>query len=227
MKGMGMNKTTISWCYGPNGEQGYTWNPFTGCSPASEGCENCYAEAIAHRFKQPWRRVTFHPERLTQPYKQKTPARVFVCSVSDIYHESIDPVDRSAVLKVIGDNPHLTFILLTKRPHNIPSCAPWFQNIWLGVTAENQLRYAERWIQLVTRTSTADRPPVRFVSVEPMLGPVIPHSFNGVYPDWIIAGPETGQKKRPCPDRWIDSLGNHSACFHDKRKDWKRRESPR
>ena len=221
-----MNKTTISWCYGPNGEQGYTWNPFTGCSPASEGCDNCYAAAIAHRFKKPWGSVTFHPERLKQPYKQRTPARVFVCSVSDIYHEDIDPVERSAVLGVIGENPQLTFILLTKRPGNIPRGAPWFKNIWLGVTAENQERYNDRWLELVTRTNTPDRPLVRFVSVEPMLGPVVLYPCCNQRPDWVIAGPETGPRNRYCDNAWLYQLQSECDCFHDKRQCWSRRESP-
>ena len=80
-----MNRTKIEWC-------DWTWNPIVGCSPASEGCANCYAAAIARRFGMPWGRPVFRPERLNEPQRVKKPGRIFVCSMSDIGHERVCPL---------------------------------------------------------------------------------------------------------------------------------------
>ncbi len=214
-----MNKTKIPWA-------DWTWNPIVGCSPASEGCANCYAAAISRRFHRPWGSAHFLPERLDQPAQVRKPGRVFVCSMADFYHETVSHVDRSSVLNVIGKHPHHTFIILTKRPHLIPAGAPWFSNVWLGVTAENQDRADERWHELASRTVCREGcPVVRFVSVEPMLGPVT-FSHHIPKPDWVIAGPETGPKARRCEDAWINALAEESPCFFDKRDKWTRREFP-
>jgi protein gp37 len=213
-----MNKTKIPWC-------DWTWNPIVGCSPASEGCAHCYAAAISKRFNLPWGRAWFVPERLDQPAKVRKPGRVFVCSMGDFYHESVDDAWRTIVLNVIGQCPEHTFIILTKRPERIPAGAPWFKNIWLGVTAENQARADERVRTLMARTCGIERPIVRFVSVEPMLGPV---TFSGhtPKPDWVIAGPETGPKARPCDHYAFEALAAESPCFFDKRVGGTRREFP-
>ena len=232
-----MNRTKIPWC-------DYTWNPIVGCSPVSEGCRHCYAAAMSRRFSLPWGTAHFI-ERLN-------PARLkiagFVCSMADLYHETVDDVTRSAVFNVIGRCPQHTFIILTKRPHRFPKGAPWFENIWLGVTVENQ-QEAEARIPALIATSAA----IRFVSVEPMLGPVDltrvkfptgvienvldgkanlnPRYADEIGPlncvDWVIAGPETGPGARACDGAWIDALGEQSPCFFDKRKEWRRREFPK
>ena len=103
-----MNKTKIPWC-------DYTWNPIVGCSPCSPGCDHCYAKAISHRFHLPWGKAHFMPERLNEPYKIRKPARIFVCSMSDIFHETIDPEWRVKIYLTITSLPWHTFILLTKR----------------------------------------------------------------------------------------------------------------
>jgi protein gp37 len=165
----------IGWC-------DYTWSPIVGCSPVSEGCSACYAEAISRRFGLPWGKAVFKPERLDEPMRAKKPSRIFVCSMSDLFHESVEPlwINRvfGAIFKASMERGH-TFIILTKRPERmaahfaathywcdsvsdaIPHAWP---NIWLGVTAENQARADER-IPILLRIPAA----VRFVSVEPML----------------------------------------------------------
>lgn len=249
-----MNRTKIPWC-------DWTWNPIVGCSPASAGCANCYADAISKRFHLPWGSAHFLPGRLDQPEKVRKPGRVFVCSMADIFHPSVDTGAIVAILDVIRYSQQHTFIVLTKRPERLLEeqlCLPgddtdplgqWFDmpNIWLGVTVENQ-EQAEKRIPILLRT-----PPriVRFVSVEPMLEAVtlrrvrfptgcvedvfntevserarpIVGKLNGI--DWVIAGPETGPKARPCDDAWIDALAAESPCFFDKRDKWTRREFPR
>jgi protein gp37 len=155
-----MNKTDIEWA-------DYSWNPIVGCSPTSEGCDHCYAAAISRRFKLPWGEAHFMPERLGQPAAVRKPSRIFVCSMGDFFHPTVRREWKEAVYKVIGENPRHTFILLTKRPEHILSFWADYPNIWLGVTAENQARADER-IPHLLRVPAA----VRFVSVEPMLGPV-------------------------------------------------------
>lgn len=209
-----MNKTKIPWC-------DYTWNPIVGCSRISEGCINCYAEAIAKRFNQPWGHPVFMPERLGQPAKQKTPSRIFVCSVSDIGHEEVKREWLYGIYDSMRMAPWHQYILLTKRPGNIEyPLVPHFA--WIGVTVESQSQIM-RWEHL--RLHWAG---VAFASVEPMLGPVSFYSSAGTsYPDWVIAGPENGPRARPCKDEWIESLATESACFFDKRENFTRREFPK
>lgn len=248
-----MNRTGIEWC-------DYTWNPIVGCSPASEGCRNCYAKVMARRLaanpKMPdmarsaygmalaldgkqWANppcLTLLYPRLDEPIKVKKPARIFVCSMSDFYHENVCGLWRSMILETIEKCPQHTFMFLTKRPENIPEGFAFPKNVWLGVSIENQARADER-IPMLLKIPAA----VRFVSVEPMLGPVklserarakgwcgcgecgnkdsgfpCPTPLHGV--DWVIAGPETGTGARECKDEWIDALEAESPCFFDKRK---------
>lgn len=237
-----MNKTNIQWC-------DYTWNPIVGCSPASDGCTNCYAATFSKRFHLPWGAAYFIPNRLAQPddiwpfsgingwrrdqairerqdkgwpeVELESPWKVFVCSMSDLGHETVQPEWRSLVLRAMHKAPEHTYIILTKRPGEwLRMFAPF---AWLGVTVERRARVCERWQALCTFGSQS---PVLSVSVEPMLESV---SFRGWTrrPDWTIAGPETGPKARPCEDAWIDELAAESPCFFDKRKKWKRREFPK
>jgi len=226
-----MNRTKIPWAT-------YTWNPIVGCSPASEGCANCYAEGISKRFHRPWGSAHFMPERLAQPSHIRKPSRVFVCSMSDIFHPTVEPGMIVAILDEIRQCPQHTFIILTKRPRRLTepqlvlpgdrtvSLGSWFDepNIWLGVTVENQARAEERIPLLLTVPAA-----VRFVSVEPMLEPVDLSKWlipEGDVIDWVIAGPETGRGKRHCENKWIDDLAAQSPCFFDKRSSFKRREYP-
>jgi len=212
-----VNRTKIPWC-------DYTWSPIVGCSPASDGCANCYAASISKRFHLPWGSAHFMPERLGQPAKVRKPGRVFVCSMADFGHETVQPEWQCLVSRAMQKAPWPTYIVLTKRP------GPWLRRIlpscWVGVTIESQAQ-SIRWNRLVA-WAWPDAP-VRFVSVEPMLGPV---SFrdHGIKPDWIIAGPETGPKARPCNPEWIADLAADCYEMHipffDKREGGIRREFP-
>lgn len=221
-----MNRTKIEWC-------DYTWNPIVGCSPASEGCVNCYAAAIAKRFNQPWGHPVFMPERLGQPAKQKTPSRIFVCSMSDIGHPGVCPLWIVEIRKAMAAAPWHTFIILTKRPENIARF-DWRPH-WVGVTAENQ-ENADRRVPVLASIAAGKR----FVSVEPMLGPVdlLYSAFNGADSfqsmagiDWVIAGPENGPRARPCRAAWIHDLAKDCVIadvpFFDKRNNFNRREFPK
>jgi protein gp37 len=211
-----MTKSGVPWA-------DYRWNPIEGCSQISEGCQHCYAASFAHRFKRHWGSPIFHPEKLGEPNYTKRPGRVFVCSTSDLFHEDIKGlIDwRARILAAMDMAPWHTYLILTKRPQNIPPCWGPRENIWLGVTAENQARYDERWNILKDIRSR-----VRFVSVEPMLGPLTTHGNAHQRPDWVICGPENGAKKRPCDPKWIDALSDESLCFFDKRPTGKRKEYP-
>jgi protein gp37 len=208
-----MTKTTIEWC-------DEVWNPVTGCQKVSAGCKNCYAERIASRFwgARKFTDVMIHPERLDAPKRWKKPHRVFVNSMSDLFHPTV-PFD------FIGDvydemicHPKHTFIVLTKRPQRMLEFSNWYglmpeaTNVWLGVSVENQQAADER-IPLLLQTPAA----VRFVSVEPMLGPVNLGNFLckdysegrltlGRYLDWVIAGCESGPGARPFSMDWARDL---------------------
>lgn len=181
-----MGKTKIEWVRNPDGTSGVVWNPVTGCSKVSEGCRNCYAESLAHRFRKdfrPWtaanaeHNVRLHPERLEQPLHWSKPRRVFVNSVSDLFHEEVPD---EFILEVFGTMVRATehtFQILTKRPKRMLDfirsygndwSAKWpLLNVWLGISAEDQPTFDERTKYLL-QTPAA----VRFVSLEPLLGSI-------------------------------------------------------
>lgn len=179
-----MGKTRIEWAT-------RVWNPVTGCSPISEGCENCYALRMATRFAghggypadHPFA-VTLHKDKLEEPLRWKTPQRVFVCSMGDLFHEDVPGAWLIKIWGVMAQCPQHTFLILTKRPERMhrfvstlfdPSLPRGpdqtynivLPNVWLGVTAENQARADER-IPILLQTPAAKR----FVSCEPLLGPI-------------------------------------------------------
>ena len=225
-----MNKTKIPWC-------DYTWNPITGCTKVSEGCKNCYAHAIADRFSGGDFSVKYHSDRLQQPFREKKPSRIFVCSMSDIFHDNVKADEISSIIGVIANCQRHTFIILTKRPESmlvamIAKCCQvrelvYLPNLWLGVTVENQQRANER-IPLLLETPAC----CRFISAEPLLERIDISGFVGHDKlDWVIAGPETGPKARYCDDLWIDDIGEQcryeDTPFFDKRKSYISREFPR
>lgn len=219
------------------------WNPITGCTPISEGCDHCYAKRMANRLKGRYGypaddsfRVTFHPDRLGEPAEMKKPRRTFVCSMADIFHDDVENWMIDQVFAVMAAEYRHTYILLTKRPERAMQYLEseyrlnyiyeqWYAvsgkpreaeawplpNVWIGVTAENQARADER-IPALLQIPAA----VRFVSVEPMLGPVglsratgnTSFDVGGDFPqdrtlDWVICGGETGPGARPMHPDWV------------------------
>lgn len=160
-----MAKTKIEWATD-------VWNPTVGCTKVSEGCRNCYAERMFERFHpgQKFSEVQWFAERLEQPLHWKEPRRIFVDSMSDLFHVKIPHHFISQVFWIMEMAPLHTFMILTKRPKRmyewIRDCYPTsLPNVWLGVSVEDQKTADER-IPLLLQTPAA----VRFVSVEPMLG---------------------------------------------------------
>jgi protein gp37 len=197
-----------------------TWNPVTGCTPASPGCDNCYAERmskrLAGRFGYPADdpfRPTFHEDRLSQPGKWKKPRRIFVCSMGDLFHVGICDYDRFKIFdaaKRYGETHGHKFLFLTKRPlgalgsfdewmlqHDIDKLPDCF---WVGVTAENQHYFDER--VPVLRDIPAK---IRFVSIEPMLGR-IELGWHRSWLDWVIVGCESGPDRRIPNTDWLSVL---------------------
>lgn len=204
-----------------------TWNPITGCSPVSPGCKNCYAERMAKRLvgrfgypaDDPFR-VTLHEDKLDEPLRWRKPRKVFVCSMGDLFHEDVPDEWLAAIWHTMSTSPWHIFLVLTKRPERmyrwvagrIADGTTWregltrcpLSNVWLGVSAETQKRADER-IPVLLDTPAAKR----FVSVEPMLGPVdLRQVFSKRAPglDWVICGGETGPGYRPMQYGWAFDL---------------------
>ena len=211
-----------------------TWNPVTGCSKVSPGCDNCYAETISLRFgrsKKPWtpenaaENVVLHPDRIEKPLTWRKPRMVFVNSMSDLFHELI-PLDfLSAVWDVMVRTPQHTYQILTKRPQRIARAlgpegigfyavegvVPFPQpNIWLGTSIESW-RFNHRADQL-RRVPAA----VRFISAEPLLDTLYgkrPLDLTGI--DWVIVGGESGHGARPMSGEWVREI--RDACHGDRK----------
>lgn len=235
-----------------------TWNPVTGCTKVSAGCKDCYAEGVADRFwgERKFTDVRTHVDRLDAPLRWRKPRRVFVNSMSDLFHDDVrdDFIDR--VFATMQLAPHHTFQILTKRPERMrdymttrvvgesqgmtygdrirlvgcklleampnrlanATCkrvgsvsqhpTPWpLPNVWLGISCEDQ-RAADERIPLLLQTPAA----VRFVSAEPLLGPIDfkatpqPDCDRKAIINWVIVGGESGPKSRPCDVAWIRSI---------------------
>ncbi len=262
--------TSIEWTRGDDGTPGTTWNPIRGCSRISRGCGaadggGCYAERLAARFSGPGRpydglvrlgkngprwtgRMAMAPvDTLLAPLRWRTPRRVFVNSMSDLFHENLgdDEIDRVFAVMLISalhaTRGGHTFQILTKRTERMAYyslAAPgraddiaaaagrlmedgdaWndtvfarvrkhgvvHPTIWLGTSVEDQ-RAADGRLPHLTRTAAA----VRFVSAEPLLGPIdlrLPAAVRGWKPlHWLIAGAESGPRARPMDEDWVRSL---------------------
>lgn len=217
-----MGKTTIEWT-------DETWNPVTGCTKVSAGCKNCYAERITERFgRQKFTDIILHRDRVDQPFKWKKPRMVFVNSMSDLFHEDIPDGFIVNVFCTMVSNQRHTFQVLTKRPERMREVignSRVMPNVWLGVSCEDQETANER-IPCLLQTPAA----VRFVSCEPLLGPIDFYEcgslgpemgdpvafsalkgFDGGDPvipgiDWVIAGGESGPGFRAPIKPWFESI---------------------
>lgn len=201
-----MEHSKIEWTHN-------TFNPWWGCEKVSPGCANCYAEIFSKRTGNAvWGasapRRFFGDKHWNEPLKWNAAAeaagqrkRVFCASMADVFEDRADLVEpRARLFALIVETPWLDWLLLTKRPQNIarlmPVSAP--VNVWLGTTAEDQARWNERLPLLLAVPAT-----VHFVSAEPLLGPI---AMNGMRPDWLIVGGESGGKARPMERAWVESL---------------------
>ena len=186
-------------------------NPVEGCEPVSEACENCWALAMMRRFRgKGLPKFRTYPRRLEILETWKKPRRIFVGSLTDMLHEQAWPYLMMIIRKAHHFSRH-SFVILTKRPHLIEEfkiasgyhASPYTfyeDNIWFGITAENQTRLDERVPFLEKHPFK-----IRFLSLEPLLGPIdltemLPHV------QWVIVGGETGPKARPMHPEWIRGI---------------------
>jgi len=221
----------------------HTYNPWWGCVKVSPGCQNCYAETFAKRTGHAiWgpaattHRRTFGDKHWQEPLKWNEDAvkagerrRVFCASMADVFEEHPElPTERAQLWELIDKTPALDWLLLTKRPQNINDMIPfvwslaWPANVWIGTSVENQAAAAERIPVLATIPAE-----VRFLSCEPLLGPVDltpwmgerewPQVAPGVATrqgpliDWVIVGGESGPRARPIDADWVRSLRDQCA----------------
>jgi len=194
-------KTAIEWTE-------MTWNPVTGCTKVSPGCKHCYAETMAKRLVamgSPRYRdgftVTLQRDLVDLPRRWRAPRTVFVNSMSDLFHEDI-PADYIARLfRTMTECPQHTFQVLTKRAERLLELAPrlqWPPNVWMGVSVENQ--------KFTARVALLQQVPafVRFLSIEPLLGPLGQLPLAGIH--WVIVGGESGRGARPVEREWVVSV---------------------
>ena len=182
-----------------------TWNPVTGCTKISLGCKNCYAEGLSVRLRamgQPNYAnafgLTLHEHALALPLGWRKPQTVFVNSMSDLFHEDVPAEFILRVFDVMRRASHHRFQVLTKRSKRLlelDPALPWSPNIWMGVSVENE-DYTFR-IDHLRRTGAE----VRFVSLEPLLGPLPDLCLDGI--NWVIVGGESGPRARPMDPAWV------------------------
>lgn len=201
--------TKIEWVLNLDGTKGKTWNPITGCTKVSTGCNYCYAERMAKRLAgrhgypkdEPFK-LTLHPKRLSQPLAWKKPLMIFLCSMSDFFHEDVPEDYIHQILDVIKKCPHHIFQILTKRSNRMiqinEKIKQWPENVWIGVTVETK-EYKYRIDDLKRVNST-----VRFISCEPLLGNL--GNLNLQFIDWVIVGGESGPKARPIRREWVTGI---------------------
>lgn len=185
-----------------------TWNPVTGCTKVSPGCANCYAERISRRLQSmgvpQYRRgfsLTTHPSVLDVPLRWKTPRFVFVNSMSDLFHEDIPLSFIRQVFQVMRQASHHQYQILTKRPEVALSYSvdlDWLDNVWLGTSVESAF-YLDR-VRILQRISAK----TRFLSAEPLLGPMPRLPLRGVH--WVIVGGESGPGARPMRKEWVTRI---------------------
>jgi len=197
-----------------------TWNPLTGCSKISPGCDHCYAERYARRLQeigQPLYKngfeVTLHPQKLDRPLRWRKPRSVFVNSMGDLFHPQIPLSYIREVFAVMNRAERHLFQILTKRAKRLQAMnahLTWTDNIWMGVTVENN-DYLWR-IDCLRATGAR----LKFINCEPLLGPLPDLDLTGV--DWVLVGGETGPGARPMRPEWAldirDKCRRHGVPFY-------------
>jgi protein gp37 len=201
-----------------------TWNPTTGCDRISPGCDNCYALTMARRLKGmgsakyqndghpvtsgPGFGITTHPDVLTEPLRWKKPRRVFVNSMSDLFHARVEVGFITQVWRVMQATPQHTYQVLTKRAARLPrvldrvhdtlGLTEPLPNVWLGTSIESA-----DYVRRADALRAADAA-VRFISAEPLIGPLPSLNLAGI--DWLIIGGESGAGARPLSTAWVHDL---------------------
>jgi len=185
-----------------------TWNPVTGCTKISAGCQNCYAERMARRLQamgQPnYRRgfeVATHEHMLDRPLTWSRPCMVFVNSMGDLFHEAVPREFVERVFETMEMADWHEFQVLTKRADRLAEIAPdlpWPDNVWAGVTVESA--------EVVGRIDALRAVPaaVRFLSLEPLLGPLPALDLSDIH--WVIVGGESGPRARPLQAEWVRDI---------------------
>lgn len=192
-----------------------TWNPVTGCTKISSGCKHCYAERMAKRLKamgQPRYRnefqVTLQYDLIDLPLKWKKPKRIFVNSMSDLFHENIPTDFIKTVFNTMNKASWHTFQVLTKRSERVKKISnelTWADNIWMGVTVESDT--VTHRIQDLVHTGAK----TKYISFEPLITKVNIDSLCGI--DWAIVGGESGPGSRAMDPTWVDDI--HTLCKKD------------
>lgn len=209
-----------------------TWNPMTGCTKISAGCDHCYAHTVAHtKTKEVYLRQLpvrdtpanredpfaprFWDDRLMAPFSWRESKRVFVNSMSDVFHGQFSVDQIRMVFDVMNALPQHQFQVLTKRPERAARLAhefAWTDNIWMGTSVESM--DVARRVDALRDIPAA----VRFISAEPLLGPLDTLTINGIH--WIIGGGESGIGYRRCDPAW--AIGLRDLCLkHDVAFFWK------
>jgi protein gp37 len=191
-----------------------TWNPVTGCTKISPGCKHCYAERMAKRLKLMGQvnyrngfEITLQPHMLELPLKWKTPKKVFVNSMSDLFHVDVPASYIKDVFSVMRRAHWHQYQVLTKRSERLLELSrelQWAPQIWMGVSVENK-DYVHR-IDDLRKTGAH----VKFLSLEPLLGPLHRLKLKGI--DWAIVGGESGPGARPVDPTWVTDL--RDQCLH-------------
>jgi protein gp37 len=185
-----------------------TWNPVTGCTKVSPGCKHCYAERMAERLQAMGQsnyrngfRLTLQPHMLELPLRWRKPQTIFVNSMSDLFHKDVPVEYIERVFDVMRRAHWHRFQVLTKRADRLAELdarIDWAENIWMGASVESA-KYRTRIDEL-----RSTRAVVKFLSLEPLLGPLPSLDLNGI--DWVIVGGESGPKARPMNPEWVTDL---------------------
>ena len=192
-----------------------TWNPITGCTKISVGCQNCYAERMAKRLQAMGQRnyrngfqLTLHESMLDLPLRWKKPQIIFVNSMSDLFHEAVPEEFIHRVFNTMKKANWHQYQILTKRSARLRQLSaqlPWEKHIWMGVTVENS-DYIYRIDDL--RQTHAE---IKFLSLEPLLGPIPELNLEGI--DWVIVGGESGPGARPMKPEWVIGIKNQCQKY--------------
>ncbi|MBC5648647.1 DUF5131 family protein [Christensenella tenuis] len=196
-----MNNTKIEWTE-------VSWNPITGCTKVSDGCQNCYAESFAKRLKamnNPRYKngfdVTIHKDLFDKPLTWKKSKMIFVNSMSDIFHEDVSDNDILELFTIMNKANWHTFQVLTKRAERLVELSDritWTDNIWMGTSIEN--RKALYRCELLKKTNAC----IKFISAEPLLESINDIDLRGI--DWLIVGGESGFGFRELQEEWVSEL---------------------